>query len=45
MNTVHSRFGIAFTGIVEIIVSTVTSVSVCAIWGFRVTMVPWYEIY
>ncbi|KAG8831258.1 hypothetical protein FRC17_003418 [Serendipita sp. 399] len=41
MNTVHSRFGIAFTGIVEIIVSTVTSVSVCAIWGFRVTMVPW----
>jgi hypothetical protein len=41
MNTVHSRFGIAFTGIVEIIVSTLTSVSVCAIWGFRVTMVPW----
>lgn len=41
MNTVHSRFGIAFTGIVEIIVSTITSVSVCAIWGFRVTMVPW----
>ncbi|KAG8856111.1 hypothetical protein FRB91_001227 [Serendipita sp. 411] len=41
MNTVHSRFGIAFTGMVEIIVSTITSVSVCAIWGFRVTMVPW----
>ncbi|CAG7846063.1 SubName: Full=Related to Sterol regulatory element binding protein cleavage-activating protein {ECO:0000313/EMBL:CCA66870.1} [Serendipita indica DSM 11827] len=41
MNTVHSRFGIAFTGIVEIIVSTITSISVCAIWGFRVTMVPW----
>jgi hypothetical protein len=41
MNTVHSRFGIAFTGIVEIIASTVTSVSVCALWGFRVTMVPW----
>ncbi|KAG8970809.1 hypothetical protein FRC03_000026 [Tulasnella sp. 419] len=41
MDTVHSRFGLAFTGIVEIVASTITSVSVCALWGFRVTMVPW----
>ncbi|KAG8903350.1 hypothetical protein FRB99_003412 [Tulasnella sp. 403] len=41
IDTVHSRFGLAFTGIVEIIASTITSVSVCALWGFRVTMVPW----
>ena len=40
MNMVHSRIGLAFTGIVEIVVSTITSVSVCALVGFRVTMVP-----
>ncbi|KAG9026721.1 hypothetical protein FRB95_008527 [Tulasnella sp. JGI-2019a] len=41
IDTVHSRFGLAFTGLVEIIASTITSVSVCALGGFRVTMVPW----
>ncbi|TBU26048.1 sterol-sensing domain of SREBP cleavage-activation-domain-containing protein [Dichomitus squalens] len=41
MTMVHSRIGLAFTGIVEILVSTITSVSVCALVGFRVTMVPW----
>ena len=41
MTTVHSRIGLAFTGIVEIVVSTVTSLSVCALAGFRITMVPW----
>ncbi len=41
MTMVHSRFGLAFTGLVEIVVSTITSVSVCALVGFRVTMVPW----
>lgn len=41
MDTVHSRIGLAFTGIVEIVVSTLTSLSVCALVGFRVTMVPW----
>ncbi|KIP10310.1 hypothetical protein PHLGIDRAFT_250270 [Phlebiopsis gigantea 11061_1 CR5-6] len=41
MTTVHSRIGLAFTGIVEIMVSTVTSLSVCALAGFRITMVPW----
>ncbi|OBZ75671.1 Sterol regulatory element-binding protein cleavage-activating protein [Grifola frondosa] len=41
MDVVHSRLGLAFTGLVEILVSTITSVSVCALVGFRVTMVPW----
>ncbi|KAH9915783.1 sterol-sensing domain of SREBP cleavage-activation-domain-containing protein [Epithele typhae] len=40
MDMVHSRIGLAFTGLVEIVVSTITSVSVCALVGFRVTMVP-----
>jgi hypothetical protein len=42
MDTVHSRIGLCFTGLVEILVSTITSLSVCAIGGFRITMVPWY---
>lgn len=41
MDAVHSRLGLAFTGLVELLVSTITSVSVCALVGFRVTMVPW----
>ncbi|KAF7353702.1 Sterol regulatory element binding protein cleavage-activating protein [Mycena venus] len=41
MNGVHSRIGITFTALVEITVSTITSVSVCALVGFKVTMVPW----
>ncbi|CAE7153778.1 unnamed protein product [Rhizoctonia solani] len=41
MDSVHSRFGLTFTGMIEILASTITSVSICAIAGFRVTMVPW----
>ncbi|KLO18534.1 hypothetical protein SCHPADRAFT_844758 [Schizopora paradoxa] len=41
MNTVHSRIGLCFTGLVEIIVSTIASLSVCALGGLRITMVPW----
>ncbi|KAJ7118809.1 sterol regulatory element binding protein cleavage-activating protein [Mycena epipterygia] len=41
MDAVHSRVGVTFTALVEIAVSTVTSVSVCALVGFKVTMVPW----
>ncbi|KAJ7261266.1 sterol regulatory element binding protein cleavage-activating protein [Mycena haematopus] len=41
MDGVHSRIGITFTALVEIAVSTITSVSVCALVGFKVTMVPW----
>ncbi|KAJ6546958.1 sterol-sensing domain of SREBP cleavage-activation-domain-containing protein [Mycena capillaripes] len=41
MDAVHSRIGLTFTALVEITVSTITSVSVCALVGFKVTMVPW----
>jgi len=41
MKAVHSRLGITFTALVEITVSTITSLSVCALVGFRITMVPW----
>ncbi|KAF8531616.1 sterol-sensing domain of SREBP cleavage-activation-domain-containing protein [Gautieria morchelliformis] len=41
MDTVHSRFGLTFTALVEIVASTIGSVSVCALAGFRITMVPW----
>ncbi|KAI0042111.1 hypothetical protein FA95DRAFT_613933 [Auriscalpium vulgare] len=38
---VHNGLGLVFTGAVEVIVSTITSLSVCALVGFRVTMIPW----
>lgn len=41
MDSIHSRLGIAFTALVEIAVSTITSLSVCALVGFKITMVPW----
>ncbi|KAJ8522638.1 hypothetical protein ONZ45_g775 [Pleurotus djamor] len=41
MRRVHSRIGLTFTALVEIAVSTITSLSVCALVGFKVTMVPW----
>lgn len=39
--SMHSPIGLAVTGLVEIIASTVTSLSVCALVGFKVTLVPW----
>ncbi|TFK60004.1 hypothetical protein BDN72DRAFT_965883 [Pluteus cervinus] len=41
MDKVHSRVGLTFTALVEIAVSTITSLSVCALVGFKITMVPW----
>ncbi|KAJ8093044.1 hypothetical protein PM082_020525 [Marasmius tenuissimus] len=41
LTSVHSRTGLAFTALVEIFVSTITSLSVCALVGFKVTLVPW----
>lgn len=38
---VHNRIGLILTGVVELLVSTITSLSVCALAGFKVTMVPW----
>jgi len=42
MDTIHSRLGVTFTALVEIAVSTITSLSVCALVGFKITTVPWY---
>lgn len=41
MDAVHSRIGLTFTALAEIASSTITSLSVCALVGFKVTMVPW----
>ncbi|KAF7294706.1 Sterol regulatory element binding protein cleavage-activating protein [Mycena indigotica] len=41
MDSLHSRIGVTFTALVEIAVSTITSISVCALVGFKLTMVPW----
>ncbi|KAI0059046.1 hypothetical protein BV25DRAFT_1860933 [Artomyces pyxidatus] len=38
---VHNGVGLVFTGAIEVVVSTITSLSVCALVGFRVTMIPW----
>ncbi|KIJ17146.1 hypothetical protein PAXINDRAFT_167925, partial [Paxillus involutus ATCC 200175] len=41
MNGVHTRIGLTFTAMFEIAASTITSLSVCALMHFKVTMVPW----
>ncbi|KZT52487.1 hypothetical protein CALCODRAFT_459229 [Calocera cornea HHB12733] len=41
MRSVHSKIGLLFTAFVELLASTVMSISVCVMWGWRVTMVPW----
>jgi hypothetical protein len=39
---IHSPIGIIFTGLIEVVASTITSMSVCALVGFKITMLPWY---
>ncbi|PWN44271.1 hypothetical protein IE81DRAFT_365022 [Ceraceosorus guamensis] len=41
MRKVHSRFGLAFTGFTELLISMIMSVSICALCGVRLTAVPW----
>ncbi|KAF9234035.1 sterol-sensing domain of SREBP cleavage-activation-domain-containing protein [Melanogaster broomeanus] len=41
MHGVHTRIGLTFTAMFEIVASTITSLSVCALMRFKVTMVPW----
>ncbi|PKI82478.1 hypothetical protein MVES_003692 [Malassezia vespertilionis] len=41
MRRLHSRFGIAFTGSVQLVLDLVMSLSVCALLGIRLTAVPW----
>ncbi|CAD6906778.1 unnamed protein product [Tilletia controversa] len=41
MRNVHSRLGIVFTCITELCISLITSVSICALIGVRLTLLPW----
>ncbi len=41
MRKVHSRFGLAFTGTTQLLISMIMSVSICALLGIRLTLVPW----
>ncbi|KAK0533059.1 hypothetical protein OC835_003125 [Tilletia horrida] len=41
MRNVHSRFGMMFTCITELCISLITSVSICALLGVRLTLLPW----
>uniref|UniRef100_V5EU67 SSD domain-containing protein n=1 Tax=Kalmanozyma brasiliensis (strain GHG001) TaxID=1365824 RepID=V5EU67_KALBG len=41
LRKVHSRFGLAFTGTIQLLISMITSVSICALLGIRLTLVPW----
>ncbi|KIY48308.1 hypothetical protein FISHEDRAFT_73871 [Fistulina hepatica ATCC 64428] len=40
MDGVHSRMGLTFTATVEIVVSTIASLSICALVGFEISLVP-----
>ncbi|GAC94109.1 hypothetical protein PHSY_001678 [Pseudozyma hubeiensis SY62] len=41
LRKVHSRFGLAFTGTTQLLISMIMSVSICALLGVRLTLVPW----
>ncbi|TIB96892.1 hypothetical protein E3Q17_03620 [Wallemia mellicola] len=41
LNQVHSRFGLAITGIVQLCVSTVMSISLLELCGWRLRLLPW----
>ncbi|SNX84285.1 related to Sterol regulatory element binding protein cleavage-activating protein [Melanopsichium pennsylvanicum] len=41
LRKVHSRFGLAFTGTTQLLISMVMSVSICALLGIRLALVPW----
>ena len=38
---VHSRFGLAFTAAVELIIAMIMSISICSLIGIRLALVPW----
>ena len=41
IQNVHSRFGLAFTGVIELVISMTLAISICALCGVRLTLVPW----
>ena len=44
LNQVHSRFGLAITGIAQLCVSTIMSISLLELCGFKLRLVPWTVI-
>lgn len=41
MRKVHSKYGLAFTACVELVISMTLAVSICALSGVRLTLLPW----
>ncbi|WFD27866.1 hypothetical protein MNAN1_002874 [Malassezia nana] len=41
MRRLHTRFGMAFTGSVQLCIDLIMSLSLCALLGIRLTAVPW----
>jgi hypothetical protein len=41
IRNVHSPFGLAFTACVELVISMTLAVSICALVGVRLTLIPW----
>jgi hypothetical protein len=41
IQNVHSRFGLAFTALLELVISMTLAISICALCGVRLTLVPW----
>ncbi|PWN34220.1 uncharacterized protein FA14DRAFT_161689 [Meira miltonrushii] len=41
IRNVHSPLGLAFTACVELVISMTLAISVCALSGIRLTLVPW----
>lgn len=41
VRNVHSPLGLAFTACVELIISMTLAVSICALSGIRLTLIPW----
>ncbi|CAG8751638.1 18592_t:CDS:2, partial [Acaulospora morrowiae] len=41
LNSVKSKFGLAFSIVIQLFVSLVTSISICSLFGFTLTLVSW----
>jgi len=41
MRRLHTRFGMVFTGSVQLVIDLILSLSLCALLGIRLTAVPW----
>lgn len=41
IRNVHSPFGLAFTACIELVISMTLAISICALSGVRLTLIPW----